>query len=66
MIEFHFIFNKEVHELSIKEYDEVSEKIKTLKNIRKLFIKLKETELKIPEVPYINDYIEKETHIFTR
>lgn len=62
----YFIFNKEVHELSIKEYDEVSEKIKTLKNIRKLFIKLKETELKIPEVPYINDYIEKETHIFTR
>ena len=60
------IFEKETQNISEFEYDVLSEKIKTLKNLRSIFIKLKKRMDDIPEIPYIDEFIENEEYTFTR
>lgn len=60
------IFEKEIQNISDFEYDVLSEKIKTLKNLRSIFIKLKKRMDDIPEIPYIDEFIENEEYTFTR
>lgn len=59
-------FEKEIQNVSEKEYDEVSEKIKTLKNMKFIFLELKKRYKDLPEFPYIDELIEKEQYAFTR
>lgn len=60
------LFEKEIQDVNEKEYDALSEKIKTLKNMKFLFVELKKRYKELPELPYIDEFIEKEQYTFTR
>ncbi len=61
------IFYKEIFEIDEYEYDKLSEKIKTLKNMKKIFVELKKRYKDLPYIPYMDELIEKdEQYTFTR
>ena len=53
---FKLIFGKKVEKIDMKQYDKLSEKINTLKNMREIIVLLKESYY-VPEVPYIHELI---------
>ena len=52
----YMIFKKHIDVVSIYQYDQKSEKIETLKNIREFILEMKKNE-KVPEVPYLHEII---------
>ena len=53
----HTIFGEEIDKVSMYDYDFVSERVETLRNIRKLVIEIKKRNNFIPEVPYMDEVI---------
>lgn len=51
------LFGKEIDSVSLYEYDEKAEKIRTLKNMREIFLAVKDNSVGIPDVPYFSDFV---------
>lgn len=51
------IFDKTITEVSMYQYDEMSEKVGVLKDLRSLVLELKKVEGTVPEVPYLHEVI---------
>lgn len=51
------IFGKDIDYISEKEYDEKSEMIYTLKNMRSFFLEVKKNNKGIPDIPYLSELI---------
>ena len=51
------VFNKSIEEVSMREYDEVSERIETLKNMREIVLEMKKYNALIPNFPYLDELI---------
>lgn len=52
------IFGAYAEEVSVYEYDKLSEQVKTLKNMRTFFLNIKNSK-KIPTVPYFHDIVDE-------
>lgn len=53
----HTIFGEEIDKVSMYDYDFVSERVETLKNIREFVVEMKKHNNFIPEVPYMDEVI---------
>ena len=53
----HTIFAEEIDEISMYDYDYVSERVETLKNMREIVLEIKKNKKHIPEVPYVDELI---------
>lgn len=51
------IFNKTITEVSMYQYDEMSERIEILRDLRNLIIELKKTEGTVPDIPYFHEIL---------
>lgn len=51
------VFEKSIIEVSIYEYDKMSERVNILKDLRSLIIELKKTEGSVPSIPYLHEVI---------
>ena len=60
------IFNKDVNNIGYKEYDELSEKLQTLKNMRHYFELAKKHEYDFRYFPYIDELIDKNDKVKIR
>lgn len=58
------LVGKSLEQITEYEYDNLSEKLQTLKNLRSIFLQLKKNYSKIPEIPYIDEFITKEKSDF--
>lgn len=62
MMAISLIFNKHIDKISMYQYDEVSERINILKNMREIVLEVQKSQT-IPEVPYFHHMIEDKTII---
>lgn len=53
-----FVFGESIYELDMDEYDDMSEEINSLRNIRDVIIRLKDMDKSIPYVPYMHEFID--------
>lgn len=51
------VFEKSIIEVSMYEYDEMSERVNILRDLRNLIIELKKNEGTVPFVPYLHEVI---------
>ncbi len=51
------VFEKSIIEVSMYEYDEMSERVNILRDLRNLIIELKKNEGTVPSVPYLHEVI---------
>lgn len=52
------IFDKHIDRITINEYDTLTEKINILKNMRNIFIEMKQSSI-VPEVPYFHQIVKE-------
>ena len=53
----HTIFGVEIDNVSMYDYDFISERVDTLRNMREFVIEIKKRNNFIPEVPYMDEVI---------